>query len=156
MTNDEYIKKYGPGPYITADAVVTFGRFVALIQRRDSDDWALPGGFIDHAKNETLLACAVRELQEETGLRLDIAERPWFGFTVGDPVVFDAIDRDPRRRIITCAFHVKLHDKGSFPNLIAGSDAKEAVWFALDSLPYLYADHNWIISKVLRSSSENR
>jgi 8-oxo-dGTP diphosphatase len=47
----------------------TNGDRVLLVRRRDKDDWALPGG--TPRPGEDLLACARRELQEETGMLID-------------------------------------------------------------------------------------
>jgi ADP-ribose pyrophosphatase YjhB (NUDIX family) len=52
-------------------AIVTdeYGRI--LLQRRaDSGNWALPGGIMDIG--ETLEQCVIREVQEETGLDIEI------------------------------------------------------------------------------------
>ena len=40
---------------------------VALVHRPRYDDWSLPKGKID--ENETALACAYREVFEETGIK---------------------------------------------------------------------------------------
>ena len=97
------------------------------------DSWALPGGFIE--MDETLIDSAYRELNEETGIKnIDLIELA----TYGSP------GRDPRGRTITILFG------GIFNNsdkVIAGDDAKEANWFALDELPKLAFDHKQIIEE---------
>ena len=68
-----YTYKY-PRPAVTADCVVITREAepkVLLIQRGDQPfkgGWAFPGGFMN--MDETTEQCAVRELEEETGLRL--------------------------------------------------------------------------------------
>ena len=68
-----YTYKY-PRPAVTADCVVITKEAepkVLLIQRGDEPfkgGWAFPGGFMN--MDETTEQCAIRELEEETGLRL--------------------------------------------------------------------------------------
>lgn len=45
---------------------------VLLVHRPDRDDWSLPKG--RRRRDETPLACAVREVREETGLRCAIGD----------------------------------------------------------------------------------
>ncbi len=86
-----------PHPAITTDCVA-FGIDekdikVLLIQRKNEPykgKWAIPGGFMKI--DETTEECAKRELFEETNLEAKNIIR--FG-------VFDAVNRDPRERIVT-------------------------------------------------------
>lgn len=83
--------------------------------------WAVPAGFVDYG--EDIRAAAERELFEETGLRADIGE-----------VAFAASNfHDPHKLTVGVWF------RGSVTGgtLVAGDDAVDAGWFALDALPPL-------------------
>ncbi|MFO1001496.1 MAG: NUDIX domain-containing protein [Planctomycetaceae bacterium] len=124
---------------VTVDCVV-FGLddedLKVLLIRRDlppfEDKWALPGGFV--RLDETLDEAARRELQEETSLERVFLEQLYS---------FGAIDRDPRERVITVAYYalVRLSDH----RVQAATDARDAVWFAMDDLPPLAFDHDQIL-----------
>src|SRR5436309_1142685 len=51
----------------------TDGPEVAVVHRPRYDDWSLPKGKLD--PGETLTACAVREVAEETGLTVRLGAR---------------------------------------------------------------------------------
>lgn len=140
-----------PRAALTVDCVV-FGRSregdkVLLIQRARepfAGAWALPGGFLE--LDETLAQAACRELREETGIALTSVE------PLG---VFDAIDRDPRERVISVA-HVAEVDVDAHP-IQAADDAQAVAWFALSALPALAFDHAQIIAAALgRRAREGR
>ena len=130
----EYTYRY-PRPAVTADCIViTRNNEVLLIKRANEPckgAWAFPGGFLN--MDETTSECAVRELQEETGLCVDDV------YQVG---TYDAVDRDPRGRTITVAY-VCLVDKAE--NVHGTDDAAKAQWWSLDSLPELAFDHEQIL-----------
>lgn len=94
--------------------------------------WALPGGFVE--MNEGLETGALRELEEETGVRDLFVEQL---FTFGDP------GRDPRGRVISIAYFalVNLTDHPAE----ASSDADKVEWYTLHGLPALAFDHARII-----------
>ena len=93
-----YTYKY-PRPAVTADCIVITKEAkpkVLLIQRGDQPfkgGWAFPGGFMN--MDETTEQCAVRELEEETGLRLSDVHQ------IG---AYSKVDRDPRGRTVTVAY----------------------------------------------------
>lgn len=79
------------GENLAADPIVVAGdldrdgeRYVLLIQRSDTGQWAIPGGMVD--PGETAPAALVRELREETGVDL-AGHTPTILFTgyVDDP-----------------------------------------------------------------------
>ncbi len=127
-----------PRPMLTADCMVVNFRSEVLLIRRGNEPyrgcWALPGGFME--MDETLEHCAVRELQEETGLVVSETQLRPIG-------VFSRVDRDPRGRTITAAYRVDLPD---CPEAYGGDDAAEARWFPLAALPPLAFDHADIIA----------
>lgn len=97
--------------------------------------FAIPGGFI--LENESLEAAALRELQEETGLREAYLEQL---YTFGDP------GRDPRCRVVTVAYYALV---ASHHAPAAGGDASEARWFPVAELPALAFDHARIVDVAL-------
>ncbi len=133
-----------PRPALTVDCVI-FGLDesnklkVLLIQRAldpFKDFWALPGGFVD--MEETLEAAALRELEEETGVRDVFIEQL---YTFGDP------DRDPRGRVVSVAYYA-LVNLGEHP-VRASSDARNVRWFELDKIPGLAFDHFKILNTAI-------
>ena len=61
---------------------------------------------------------------------------------------FGAPDRDPRGRIISTAYGAVLNDEEIF-SLHPGSDASQAAWCNLKSLPPMAFDHMLIIKTAL-------
>lgn len=94
--------------------------------------WALPGGFV--GMQETVEAAARRELHEETALDHIYLEE------LGS---FSRVDRDPRERVISIAFVALVR---GVPDVLRGSDAAEARFFAVDAVPDLAFDHDAILS----------
>ena len=97
-----------PRPALTVDCVV-FGleasELKVLLIERDLEPfkghWALPGGFVN--MDETLEQAALRELQEETGLRDLYLEQLY---------TFGQVDRDPRGRTVSVAYYALVNPKG--------------------------------------------
>ncbi len=132
-----------PHPAVTADCLVFArtdeGMKLLLIQRKNEPckgKWAFPGGFMDI--DETTIDAARRELKEETGLVVGELHR------VG---IFDAVDRDPRERIITVAYYTILDKPAEVSGL---DDAAQAKWFFLTELSDLAFDHKEILQEAER------
>ena len=134
-----------PRPSVTTDIVLLAGReaglSVLLVRRKGepfAGQWALPGGFLD--EGETLQACAARELKEETGV---VAPDLTLVGAYGDP------GRDPRGWTVSIAFRARVDSEDVTP--VAGDDAAEVGWFAVDSLPGLAFDHGRIVADAIRA-----
>ncbi len=137
---EQYCYKY-PRPALTADCIVftreTSPR-VLLIERGDEPykgSWAFPGGFMN--MDETTEQCAIRELEEETGMRIDNIQQ------IG---TYSKVDRDPRGRTITVAY-LSVVDAPCEVN--GQDDAAKAQWFPIDALPKLAFDHDEIMKDAI-------
>ena len=139
------------GPNYAADPMVT--RFdpetgameLLAIQRRDSGQWAIPGGMVD--KGEEVSRTLARELREETGVTLDLGR--------GHLIYRGYVD-DPRNTdhawMETTAKHLHLPPElAGRIGLCAGSDARAARWLALEpeAVAALYASHAALVRAML-------
>lgn len=125
---------------IAVDAVV-FGYqknqlYVLLIQqyfKTETIQWALPGGLVK--ESETLQEAVLRELQEETNVKISFLEQL---YTFGDD-----IHRDHRNRVISVAYFALV--ESSKMELIAATDALHAQWISILEIPKLAFDHKNIL-----------
>lgn len=145
----EYKKTYGEGPFLTADALVQVGGKILLINRGKEYGHgllAMPGGFLN--KNERFQSAMVRELKEETNLRVPI---PVINGSIISHRVFDDPHRSERGRLITEAFHVKLVNDTKLPEVRGGDDADKADWYDIGTLSRadFFEDHFHIIKAML-------
>lgn len=147
----DYKSKWSDVPFpvifSTTDAVVICSGHVLVVRRKFAPGknlLALPGGFLK--PTETILQGTLRELKEETGIKVDkiILES-----SVVETKVFDHPDRSSRGRTITHASLIKLKD-GKLPEVRANDDAAEAFWLPLMDVAKLetqaYEDHFQIIT----------
>jgi len=128
--------------FVTVDAVIlrkSSDYELLLIKRKNEpfkDCWALPGGFVD--ENEDLKTAAIRELEEETQIKVTDLEQ------IG---AFGKPFRDPRGHMISVAYF------GIVPEntiAVAADDAKETGWFSVKDLPKLAFDHLDIVTLSLQ------
>lgn len=136
-----------PRPAVTADCIVMTRENdpkVLLIERGHEPFkgcWAFPGGFMN--MDETTEQCAIRELEEETGLKVNEIKQ------IG---AYSKVDRDPRGRTITVAY-LALVDK---PLPVSGQDdAAKAQWFSIKNLPKLAFDHEEILRDAFLANSNS-
>lgn len=149
---------YGQINFLTADAVVVQSGHVLLVQRGKSPGkglWALPGGHVQ--PNETIYAAALRELKEET--KIKVPDKILNGSLVYQKQ-FDHPDRSLRGRIkkkfgrtVTTAFVFKLSDAEDLPKVTAADDAAEAWWFSFAEIramrKEMFEDHYDIVVHCL-------
>lgn len=132
MDEKEEKKEYFK-PSVTSDVVCLkltmveqnaekFDVSICMIKRKNEPfkgRYALPGGFME--EGETLADCAVRELKEETGLKV-LRLIP-----IGE---FSEVGRDSRGRVLSFPFmSIFPCISDSAFTLTAGDDAKDALWF---------------------------
>ena len=128
----EFIKKYksawASAPYeptfVTTDAVVIQSGHILVVERGNMPGrglWALPGGFLN--QKERLRQGAIRELVEETGIRLaegkktkELTEQILNG-SIRDKETFDHPERSLRGRTITTAYLFRLDDTKPLPKV---------------------------------------
>lgn len=156
---DKELKKFEKYPYVgslhhcCADAVVLCNNHVLLIERKFAPGkgaLALPGGHKD--ENETFRYAALRELEEEVGLKVPAKV---IRGSIRDQHLFD----DPNRTAVFCKptvaqFIVLEPDhNGKLPRLQAGSDAKRAMWIPLHEVKRnparLFDDHYEILTHFI-------
>lgn len=151
---DTYKAAWNDAPYppmfVTTDAVVVHSGHVLLVRRRAEPGkglWALPGGFV--GQDEALLDSCLRELREETRLKVPVAVLKG---SIKNQHVFDHPERSLRGRTITHAYHFDF-PAGDLPHVRGGDDADKARWVpvseALDMSPQLYEDHLHILEFFL-------
>ncbi|WP_457427908.1 bifunctional nicotinamide-nucleotide adenylyltransferase/Nudix hydroxylase [Roseateles sp. P5_E7] len=149
-----YRQAWSSAPYapvfVTVDLVLRCAGHVLLIQRAQDPGqglWALPGGFVE--PRDTLYQSAVRELEEETGLRLlpDTLERALCGVAV-----FDHPDRSQRGRTISHTHHFDLGDR-ELPEVQGADDAAQARWVPVAELAAMevqfFDDHFHMLDRFL-------
>ncbi len=128
--------------FVTVDAVIfrkgKEGHEILLIQRKNDPfkgKWALPGGFVD--EHEDLADAAARELEEETGLKVENLQQ------LG---AFGKPHRDPRHHTVSIAY-MGIASEGA--EAVGADDAAEAKWFSVKKLPELAFDHADIVTLAL-------
>jgi 8-oxo-dGTP diphosphatase len=131
-----------PHPAVATDCVV-FGfdgrGLKILLIRRGVEPylgrWAFPGGFM--RMEERAEDCARRELQEETGLDVQMLKQ------LG---AFSDLHRDPRERVVSIAFYTLVQPSA----VVGGDDASHAEWFSIEDVPQLAFDHDYMLRKAMQ------
>lgn len=153
----DYKKQWEVAPYPvtfnTVDSVVLVNKtHVLLIKRKAAPGkglWALPGGFLN--ANETCETAALRELREETRLKVP---QEILRSNITHSQRFDHPGRSLRGRTLTDAYLMELPmpRDGILPKVKGSDDAAEAKWFPLEQVlnmgEELFEDHHSIISML--------
>jgi ADP-ribose pyrophosphatase YjhB (NUDIX family) len=148
-----------PKPLTSVDIVIFSAQEgqlrVLLVQRPASADepfpglWALPGGFVDTAKDSDLESCAKRKLKEKTGIEASYLEQ------LGS---WGSASRDPRGWSTTHVYFALM--SADDVNLRAGGNAADARWCPIEGSRVkekLAFDHSEILKAAvtrLRSKVE--
>jgi bifunctional NMN adenylyltransferase/nudix hydrolase len=149
---EQYKKQFSglayPPVFVTVDAVVIQSGNVLMVRRKSEPGkglWAFPGGFLNPATDKSLQDAMIRELKEETGIKVPI---PVLIGSIQEVRVFDAIGRSSRGRTITHAFQIILNDgEWNLPKVKGADDAEKAEWLPISKVdPALcYEDHYEIL-----------
>ncbi|MCF8449111.1 MAG: NUDIX hydrolase [Taibaiella sp.] len=129
---------------LAADAMVFSGTgdsLQLLLIKRGNEPykgmWALPGGFVED--DEELEAAAIRELEEETGLKIPSMTQL---HTFGKP------GRDTRGRTVTVTYYA-FADAAA--HAVQGNDdAAEAHWVYVKDIIELAFDHKEMLKMALK------
>jgi bifunctional NMN adenylyltransferase/nudix hydrolase len=150
---EKYKKAWEAAPYpvkhLTVDAVVEQSGHILLVKRRSEPGkglWALPGGHLE--TNETLEDGVIRELREETGIKVPV---PVLRGSIQATHVFDDPYRSNIGRVVTFASYIKLADDTSLPRVRGMDDAEKAKWVPISEIAEdrLFDDHYHIIQYFL-------
>jgi len=119
-------REYPEAPRVGVGTVVLRDGHVLLVRRGGAPaqgKWSIPGGLVE--LGETTEAAAIREVEEECGLRVRL---------LGLAGVIDRITRDAEGRV---RYHYVLVDYAAVPEsgiTRAGSDAAEVRWVPVGEL----------------------
>jgi len=129
-----------PKTFPTVDIVVIKDTELLLIQRADTSEWTLPGGFVDPTDRSLELA-AKRELYEELGILSD--ENMVY---VGSTVINDWRYRSCRDKIMTSLFVIEPTIESITPNPLEVQDYK---WVKLLVALEVIAPHHIPLIRML-------
>ncbi len=159
----QFIKKYKnawkAAPYaptfVTVDCVIVQSGHVLLVRRRAAPGkglFAAPGGFVN--QNERLVDAAIRELKEETKIKVP---DPVLRGSIVATEVFDKPDRSSRGRTITHAY-LMLLPPGPLPKVKGSDDAEKASWVPLSVFEcmedQMFEDHYALIQTLIEKGNQ--
>lgn len=151
----EQMKKqlpYDTIPFLTGDALVVAAGNVLIGVRKTfpgKDLYALPGGFFDAWKDQNQIDTAIRELSEET--KIKVPEKVLRG-NIRNVMEFGDMKRSLRWRIITKCVHIQLPDV-ELPKVKGSDDIKHAFWMPISEIKKnrdkFFEDHYFILETLL-------
>lgn len=148
--NDPAAPKPNMPIHLGANLLVTCDGKLLLERRTDCDCWGLIGG--GRKKGETALQNAMRELYEETGLRLP-AEQFSFVKTYDNPGRIASYRDGSVWAMVISVFAVTLTSE---PTLICSKESQELAFFSpedLQTIP-IVVTHSDIVADYLRETKE--
>jgi 8-oxo-dGTP diphosphatase len=110
-----------PGPVLVVGGIVVDDDCLLLVRRAQAPDagkWSIPGGRLE--AGERLRDAVVREVGEETGVRVEVGELAGWSEGIGAAEGFEFVALD---------FYATPRPHGQQP--IAGDDAADARWVPL-------------------------
>ena len=122
-------REYPDYPRVGVGAVILHEDKVLLVRRGKSPSvgkWSLPGGLVE--LGETTTEAIAREILEECGIKIRVVD------VAG---VITRVVKDDADRV---RYHYVLVDYLAYPDsldVVAGSDAEEARWFAIEGVANL-------------------
>lgn len=144
------------GPTEAADPIVTRHNptngllEVLLVQRKDTGEWALPGGKVD--EGEEPRKAAARELREES--QMCGAEEDFSTARIVYAGYVDDSRNTDHAWMETTALHIHLNERQARTVTIeAGSDADAAQWVSVEEglYPKLFASHGQYLRLAVES-----
>lgn len=109
-------------PIPAAGAIIMKDNRLLLVKRKyppGVGDWCIPAGFMEY--DESPMECCIREIQEETGLNIQI-DRVFSNYRAGD---------DPRSTVVLILYLASAVNGDLEP----GDDAVETRYFDIENLP---------------------
>lgn len=135
------------GPSLTCGAVVLKARHALMVQRSDTGQWSIPGGFVDNG--ETTKHAMVREVHEETGLVIPSEAR--ISRAYRGPVA--DIRLTAHAWPMDTSYLVELPEDGPLPEVAGADDAVEAAWMPTEELREekiaLFGSHRFLVRRAL-------
>ncbi|MGH4015939.1 MAG: NUDIX hydrolase [Pseudonocardiaceae bacterium] len=105
-----------------------------VIHRSDNDNWALPGGALD--LGESLLATAVREVKEETGIDCEVTGLVGI-YTDPKHIIFYTSDGEARQE-----FSILFTARAAGGTPTPSSESREVVWVPREKVLGLTMDRS--------------
>lgn len=129
---------------------------MVAIKRRDSGQWAIPGGMVD--AGETVTETLRREFVEEALNSSAAAATAVKDFLAADNgrIVYRGYVDDPRNtdnawmETVACSFHDADGSALADVRLEAGDDAGAVRWMDVTAAMQLYANHREMVDRVAK------